>query len=247
MRAHRLVLATIALAWLAGCVSASPVVSPSGAAESIPPAACPQIALLTPAGARLELTGRWRSPDGGTYYLRQSGSCIWFIGLSSNTPAPGGEGVSDWTNSFFGTLSSDFTFHGSWADVPWGDENGVGELTWRVDFSEVGGTEVVTLDVADVSGGFGGQFLVRPEGSEDLVTRLNGVDECVDVVTDTGEHYEVVTLPPGWSVAQPASLFGPNDEVIRTSDAFRISGEVARGRGFCGPGLLIFGDELETG
>lgn len=246
MRAPRLVLAAVGLLWLAGCASASPDVGPTGAAESLPPAACPAVSLLTPSGSRLELTGRWRGPSGGTYYLRQSGSCVWFVGLSRDTGAPGGERGSDWTNAFFGTLASDFTLRGSWADVPWGSDVGVGELAWGIDFSEDQGEEVVTLFQSDATGGFGDWILVRPDGATDLRVRLQESFDCLEVVTDTGDVYELLSLPPDWSVADPLSLYGPDGEVIRTSDAFAISGEVARGTGACGPGLLVFGDRFEA-
>ena len=245
MRASRLLLATIGLASLVGCASASPV-SPTGAAESDAPAACEGTSLLTPSGGRLELTGRWRGPSGGTYYLRQSGSCVWFVGLSSNTEAPGGGFVPDWTNAFFGTLASDFTVRGSWADVPWGADDGVGELAWQIDFSEGDGEEVISLVRTDVTGGFGEHFLVRPERSVDLRVRLQEGEECFDLVAETGEVYALVSLPSGWSVGQPAILFGPDEEVIRAGDAFDVSGEIARGSSGCGPVLLIFGDRFEV-
>lgn len=246
MRAVRLVLAGLGVAWLAGCASASPDVGPTGPGESIPPAACPAVDLRTEAGSRLELTGRWRGPSGGTYYLRQTGSCVWFVGLSLDEGAPGGERGSSWTNAFFGTLASDFTLRGSWADVPRGSDVGVGELAWGIDFSQDQGEEVVTLVRSDATGGFGDWVLVRPDGATDLRVRLQESFDCLEVVTDGGEVYELLSLPPEWLVADPLSLYGPDGEVIRTSDAFGVRGEVARGIGGCGPGQLIFGDRFEV-
>ena len=167
------------------------------------------------------------------------------MGLSRDTGAPGGEGVSDWTISFFGSLASDFTLRGSWAFVPWGNDVGVGELAYRIDFDDVQGEEVVTLERIVETGGFLDPFLVRPEGSADLEVRLQDSGECPHVVTEAGEVYELVALPPNWSVADPISLHGPDGEIIRPSDVFGISGEVARGDGLCDPGLLIFGDHFD--
>ena len=152
------VVALIALAWLSACSSSSTsspslAANPSGSEGPPPPAACASIDLRTPTGEGLQLTGLWRSPDGGTYYLRQAGSCVWFVGLSGDTGAPGRTGTSEWTNAFFGTLQSDFTLRGEWADLPWGRDTGVGELTWGINFADVAGQEAVTLEVTAATSG----------------------------------------------------------------------------------------------
>ena len=249
MRAFRLVLAALGLAWLVGCASASPDVGPTGAAESIPSAACPAVDLRTEAGNRLDLTGRWRAPlSGATYYFRESGSCVWFMGLSSDAGAPGGEAESGWTMSFFGNLASDFTLRGLWATLPLGTQVGAGELAYTIEVDDIEGEDVVTLVRTFPPGGF--LFLdprlVRPESSADFAVRLQDSGDCPHVVTETGEIYELVALPPDWSVTEPVGLHGPHGEAIRPSDLFGISGEVALGDGFCGPGLLIFGDRIEA-
>ena len=248
-RPGRVAAAIIGLVWLAGCVSPTPAVPSAGGAEPSAPSACPAISLRTPGGAVINLTGRWRSPDGGTYYLRQSGSCVWFAGFSADTGSPGGEGTSDWTNSFFGHLSSNFTLRGSWADLPWGADVGVGILDWRLNFDQVDDEEAVTLEVIDVSGGFGADFLVKPETREELVVRLRPTEGCIAVVVaDDGTDYQIVTWPDGWDYTTPPGILGPNDEQITPSDSFAISGEVARGRdsGPCGARRLIFVDQMEA-
>jgi hypothetical protein len=200
----------------------------------------------TPTGAALNLTGRWRSPDGGTYYVRQSGSCVWFAGFSADTASPGGESTSTWTNSFFGNFESDFTVRGRWADVPWGRDDGVGTLVWQFLFAEIDGEEAITLDVIDATGGFGANFLVIPETREDLVVRLRPTEGCIAVVADDGTDYQLTTLPDGWDYTTPPGFLGPNGEQIKPSDSFAISGEVARGNGTCGPGRLFFVDRMEA-
>ena len=242
-------VALVALAWLSACSSSSTTspsltANPSGSEGPPPPAACAGIDLRTPTGAGLNLTGRWRSPDAGTYYLRQSGSCVWFAGLSSGTGAPGRTGASDWTNSFLGTLHSDFTLSGEWADLPWGRSAGVGELTWAIEFADVDDREAVTLQVTDATGGFGGELLVLPEAPVDLHVRLQDSPDCISVVSDDGEVYELLITTFLWSVSQPFALIGPGNEVIHVGDEFDLSGEVARGTAFCGPGKIIFGDEI---
>ena len=178
----RVVLALIGLSWLAGCASVSPSAStPSGSGEPIAEDACPTVSLQSPAGAPVDLTGLWLSPDYGTYYLRQARSCVWFMGLSADTGSPGGVATSDWTNSFFGHVRSDFTLRGSWADLPWGRDDGVGEVNFQIKFDDVDGEETVTLEVFDVTGGFGGQFLLRPDAEVDMRVRLQDSADCLTV------------------------------------------------------------------
>jgi hypothetical protein len=81
--------------------------------------ACPLVAFAA------DLTGTWKGSDDGIYYLRQSGSTIWWYGESSVTN-PG------WTNVAYGTVagSSAVLF---WADVPKGGNMGSGVLVLNID------------------------------------------------------------------------------------------------------------------
>jgi hypothetical protein len=136
----RLIGATlIGVVWLAGCVSPSPAVPSGSGPEPSTPVACAGADLRTPSGASVNLSGRWRAPSGGTFYVRQAGSCVWFVGLSDDTGMGGALATSNWVNSFFGSLSSDFTLHGSWADLLVAPGSGVGVLDFRLNFAEVGG------------------------------------------------------------------------------------------------------------
>jgi hypothetical protein len=238
--------ALVSLVWLGGCMSASPALPSGASAAPSAPEACGDIDIRTPSGRGFSLTGRWRSPDGGTYYLRQAHSCVWFAGLSGDTGAPGGESASAWTNSFFGHLASDFTLRGEWADIPWGRDDGVGILDWRVNFADVDGEETITLQVIDVTGGFSGELLVQPETREDLVVSLQPSEDCLAVETADGADYQILSWPDGWDYTAPPGFLGPNGEQIRPGDSFAISGEVAHGEGFCGPGRLFFVDQMEV-
>lgn len=72
-----------------------------------------------------DLTGTWIGNDNGIYYMRQSGSTIWWYGESSRTN-PG------WTNVAYGTLAGNSVVL-FWADVPKGSANGIGVLVLNVD------------------------------------------------------------------------------------------------------------------
>jgi hypothetical protein len=57
-----------------------------------------------------DMTGQWKSNDGGIYYVRQFGNEIWWVGLSP-------DGGHQYTNVFKGVLNSDRTIDGSWVDA----------------------------------------------------------------------------------------------------------------------------------
>jgi len=74
--------------------------------------------------AQSSLTGRWRCNDGGTYFVRQVGREVWWLGRSADS---GGA----FTNVFHGTIDGD-TIEGDWADVPAGSARSSGVLTLRI-------------------------------------------------------------------------------------------------------------------
>jgi hypothetical protein len=57
-----------------------------------------------------DLSGVWHCSDVGTYYVRQAGNDIWWLGISRNDGA-------DFTNVFHGTLQGD-KVQGVAVDVP---------------------------------------------------------------------------------------------------------------------------------
>ncbi len=66
------------------------------------------------------LTGVWSSDDPGTYYVRQIGNTVWWLGLSVD------EGRT-FANVFRGTLQNDQVSR-DWADIPLGQTSNTGTL-----------------------------------------------------------------------------------------------------------------------
>jgi hypothetical protein len=92
------------------------------------------------------LTGVWDVDDGGLYYLRQLGDCVWWFGTSLREI---GEGNQDgFANVAVGTVVDD-ELRFDWADVPLGGILGVGSLTLTIDPS---GDQLVK--VAETGTGF---------------------------------------------------------------------------------------------
>ena len=90
------------------------------------------------------LTGVWSSNDAGTYYVRELGNTVWWLGLSVD------EGRS-FANVFRGTLQNG-QISGTWADVPLGETSGNGALT----VSSGAGGQSTAWTRLNVTGGFSG-------------------------------------------------------------------------------------------
>jgi hypothetical protein len=146
----RLALA-VAMLVVTGCAAAStaPSASPDASA-ALPPAVCEGLSLRDPAGDPVFLTGRWIGsgdpnalPDPSIYLVRQTNSCVVWVGLS----AEDGEAVGDsWVETFTGELASDGTITGAWQRVP---DGGRGTLTAEIRFVPDGSrfeTELVLTD-----------------------------------------------------------------------------------------------------
>jgi hypothetical protein len=70
-----------------------------------------------------ELTGTWAAPDVGTYYVRQIGNIVWWLGLSR-------DGGMTFANVFKGYVQAGSpTIQGDWASVPLGQSQNGGTLT----------------------------------------------------------------------------------------------------------------------
>ena len=67
------------------------------------------------------LTGCWAASDVGTYYMRQIGSDIYWLGISRDRGRA-------FANVFFGSIVGASTIFGDWADVPLGATRGSGAL-----------------------------------------------------------------------------------------------------------------------
>jgi hypothetical protein len=102
-----------------------------------------------------DLTGIWRANDGGTYWIRQIGSRVWWAGFSGS-PTTTSMGLS-FSNVFLGTLSTTgSSIKGSWADVPRGATTGSGSLTLSI-------KSVNTFVRSYASGGFGASIWRRTQ------------------------------------------------------------------------------------
>jgi hypothetical protein len=89
------------------------------------------------------LTGAWHGNDIGTYYIRQIGDIVWWLGLSCDQ----GRGF---TNVFRGTLT-DGILHGAWVDVPlYGGQLGSGSMT--IYCGSALATELIKISTNDVFG-----------------------------------------------------------------------------------------------
>lgn len=89
-----------------------------------------------PAVALPDLTGTYSGDDGALYYMQQSGSTLWWAGLSID-PTKAMEtqwhrGL-DFTHVFSGTIFCDGHIEGRWVDVPRGASLGSGTLNLIID------------------------------------------------------------------------------------------------------------------
>jgi hypothetical protein len=101
---------------------------------------------------RANLSGVWAADDVGTYYVRQVGDTVWWLGLSHDRG-------QTFANVFEGTiqrlipLGPGVTVQGDWADIPLGGLRGNGSLKLHGQPSL--GTSPTTLDKLSFTGGFG--------------------------------------------------------------------------------------------
>lgn len=96
--------------------------------------------------ATADLTGVWDCDDGGTYYIRQLGSTIWWYGEPSNNP-------DQWSNVAKGTISGN-TINLDWADVPKGTIMNSGILVLNIESNN-------RLTATQKTGGFEGSTWAR--------------------------------------------------------------------------------------
>jgi hypothetical protein len=146
---------TVALFMVTACAAASTAPGlPPEASDVLEPAACEGISLRDPGGDPVFLTGRWVGsgdpnalPAPSVYLVRQTNSCITWVGLSADE----GEALGDsWVETFTGQLRSDFTISGGWEEVP---DGGSGDVTVGLEFVPAGSGYDVQLVLLDSSGG----------------------------------------------------------------------------------------------
>lgn len=75
------------------------------------------------------LSGVWRSSDGGTYWIRQVGTCLYWAGFSAPLDSP--DMGTTFSNVFVATVFKT-SISGEWADVPRGSATSSGNLTLRI-------------------------------------------------------------------------------------------------------------------
>ena len=106
-----------------------------------------------------ELTGAWRGSEGGIYYIRQVGDCIWWFGTEIMDIQPGLTGQIGFANVAVGRMVGT-QIEMEWADLPLGDVLGGGGLTFVYDSSQ--GQLVLTEQRGDWQP-FGARILTRIE------------------------------------------------------------------------------------
>jgi hypothetical protein len=95
---------------------------------------------------RADLTGVWNASDVGTYYIRQIGESVWWLGLSRD------QGKT-FANIFHGTLTPTIAggfIQGEWADIPLGVSVSQGTLS-------LNSPSFAELNFVSGTGGFGGR------------------------------------------------------------------------------------------
>jgi hypothetical protein len=111
-----------------------------------------------PAGVG-ELTGAWEGNDGGVYYIRQVGDCVWWFGTEVEDIDPGATGQRGFANVASGRIVGT-QIDLEWADVPLGNKVNGGGLTYAYDEAND------RLTLTEQRGGgepFGGTLLTRFE------------------------------------------------------------------------------------
>jgi hypothetical protein len=100
--------------------------------------------LRDPGVSPTELTGVWHCSDVGTYYVRQIGQTVWWLGMSRDRG-------HTFANVFRGTLQG-AALSGSWADVPLSSARSAGVLA----LDARSGASATALHRMSATGGFGG-------------------------------------------------------------------------------------------
>ncbi len=76
----------------------------------------------------INLTGTWKANDGGTYYIRNIGNDVWWLGISSNDDG------KTFSNVLKGQIHiNNKTITADWSDIPKGTNGYNGKLTLAID------------------------------------------------------------------------------------------------------------------
>lgn len=129
------------LALVATTLAASLAACGAGGPQASGDAACPPVQRSGPDGLPVDLSGAWSGNDGGLYYIKQIGTCIWWSGLSNfEGQYPGQE----WIMTYRGTLNEDGVINGDFVDVK-STNPGSGTITLEARIDQVNGQGVIQL------------------------------------------------------------------------------------------------------
>jgi hypothetical protein len=132
-RLRRAFLLTGLAMTLTACVGGGPQASGD--------AACPPVQRSGPDGQPVDLSGAWSGNDGGLYYIKQIGTCVWWSGLSNfEDQYPGQE----WIMTFRGSMNDDGVINGDFVDVK-SSNPGSGTMTIEARIDDVNGQGVIQL------------------------------------------------------------------------------------------------------
>jgi hypothetical protein len=92
-------------------------------------------------------TGAWSGDDGGVYYIRQVGDCVWWFGTDVADIDPGKTGQGGFSNVAAGRVDGT-EIELEWADLPLGNILGGGGLTIAI-------IDVDSLRVTEQRGAWG--------------------------------------------------------------------------------------------
>jgi hypothetical protein len=127
---------------------AAPIALPTCPPDGCCPGGCNPPEPSPPPAPAINLTGKWKANDGGTYYLRQVGNQVWWYGEYTPTSPP-------WSNVYRGTIVNGTEIWGSWADVPKGYILGSGDMKLRIE------SKNRIVAISKTGSGFGGSIWTR--------------------------------------------------------------------------------------
>ena len=84
-----------------------------------------EVSCSTTQASSPNLSGEWSASDGGTYWISQIGTCLWWVGFSG--PLDSSTMGKSFSNVLFATVKGS-SIEGLWADVPRGGILGYGTL-----------------------------------------------------------------------------------------------------------------------
>lgn len=145
--------AVLATACGDGVASPTPIASAPSTTDAEGSRACVDVPLSDPSGEPVFLSGRWLGsgdpnalPTPSVFLLRQTNSCLVWVGLSANE----GEALgAAWVETFSGQVRPDLTAVGNWDDVTGG---GRGTVTVKITFVPDEDRFAVELDLLDSTG-----------------------------------------------------------------------------------------------